>query len=61
MVAKGAANVPGFKSLPLGETKKSALGVGEMVTVAEAVALELLAAVAVTVTVFPEGTEVGAI
>jgi hypothetical protein len=47
--------------LPLGETKKFAAGVGEIVIVAEAVALELVTDVAVIVTVLPEGTEAGAV
>src|SRR5579872_475137 len=61
MVAKGAENVPGLESLPLGDTKKSALGVGVIVTVAEADALESAAEVAVTVTVLPDGTLEGAV
>ncbi len=60
-VANGAAKVPGFESFPLGDTKKFALGVGEIVIVDEAVALELVTDVAVIVTVLPEGTDAGAV
>jgi hypothetical protein len=61
MVANGRENVPGLESLPVGETKKFALGVGVMVTVAEADFAELLTHVAVTVTELPEGTVAGAV
>jgi len=36
MVANGEEKFPGPESLPLGATKKSALGVGLIVTVTEA-------------------------
>ena len=57
MVAKGDWKVPGPLSLPPGAKKKSALGAGVIVTVAEADLLELVTEVAVTVTVRlpPEG------
>jgi hypothetical protein len=61
MVANGAAKVPGFESLPFGATKKSALGVGVTVTVADADFAEFVTEVAVTVTCFPEGTADGAV
>jgi hypothetical protein len=61
MVAKGAESVPGFESLPEGDTKKSALGVGVIVTVALARTLESVCEAAVTVTVPPEGTVEGAV
>jgi hypothetical protein len=53
--------LPLFKSLPLGETKKLAAGDGEIVIVADAEALAWSPDVAVTVTVFPEGTDAGAV
>ncbi len=61
MVANGALNVPGFESLPLGETKKFALGVGVMVTFVDAVLVVSVTEVAVTVTLLPLGTELGAV
>jgi hypothetical protein len=66
MLPKGAAKVPGLVSLPLpfgggGATKKSALGVGVIVTVAEADLLESVTEVAVTVTLFGLGTFEGAV
>jgi hypothetical protein len=61
MVAKGWENVPGPESLPLGATKKSALGVGVMVTVAEADLVVSATEVAVTVTVLGLGTVAGAV
>lgn len=61
MVWNGAARVPGLLSLPVGETKKFALGACVTVICEEAVALESVTEVAVTVTVPPEGTVDGAV
>ena len=61
IVAKGAAKVPGFESLPDGETKKFALGLGVIVIFVEEVAVESATDVAVRVTLFPLGTAEGAV